>query len=102
MESINKIRFGSLERPKIKNEKHTISTISSKKGDISTNHTVIKNSQQDIVKFVENHNLPKLIQEKVEYLKSFISIKEAEFTIKQFSQINLHAYMASLPNFSKY
>ena len=32
MENINKIRFGSLERPKIKNEKHKIALLAVKRG----------------------------------------------------------------------
>lgn len=53
-------------------------------------------------KFLDGHELPKLTQEEIENLNSFIAIKELELITKIFPQRQLQAKMHCLVNSIKH
>ena len=115
-EKINKIDKPLARLIKKQREKNQINKIRNENGDITTDNTEIKrlirdyyqqlyanemDNLEEMDKFLEKYNLPKLNQEEIENLNRPITSMEIEAVIKNFQQTKAQDQMASQVNSTK-
>ena len=112
-ELISKIDKTLAQSIKKKRERTQINRIRNKKGEVTTNTAEIQRIMRDYYKqlyankmdnleemhkFLEKHNLPKLHQEEIENINRQITSNEIETVIKIFQQTKVQDQMASQAN----